>query len=173
MRLQRYSAPLVLVLAIVFAAGCSTLTQAEIKFLETREMDYPYDEAYKAAANALFALGFTIGHSDKDSGILTGHRHDPRTGAKVTNAILFGVIGLAATQSADHAISFMLTQISDSVTQLRIKVIKNGKPIVDRKLMTELWQLIEREAMLETRPVTDAANSTAASSESNAEMHPP
>ena len=33
-----------------------------------------------------------------------------------------------------------------------MKVIRNGKPVVDRKLMTQIWQQIEREAMLESRP---------------------
>ena len=32
----------------VTATGCATLTQAEIKALETREMDCSYDDAYKA-----------------------------------------------------------------------------------------------------------------------------
>jgi len=141
---------------IVFGvgSGCARMTQAEIKFLETRELDLPYDEAYQAAANGLFTLGYTINHSDKESGILSGGVHDPRTGLKVANAVLFGVIGLAATQSVDHSITFMLTEVSDDVTQLRMKVVKNGKPVVDRKLMTQMWQSIEREAMLDTQPIS-------------------
>ncbi len=128
------------------------MTQAEIKALETREMDLPYSDAYRAAANGLFSLGFTIGHSDKESGIVTGQRHDPQTGLKVANAIFFGIIGLAATGERNEAVSFMVSALEPNVTQLRMKVVINGKPIADRKLMTEIWQRIEREAMLESQP---------------------
>jgi len=143
------------VLAVSLVVGCKTMTQSEIKFLETRELDLPYDNAYKAAANGLFSLGFAIDHSDKESGILSARQHDPRTGLKVSNAIFFGVIGLAATESVDHAITFMLTSVNPTLTELRMKVVRNGKAVVDRKLMTKIWQTIEREAMLATRPVTD------------------
>lgn len=135
-----------------FLTGCATLTQSEIKFLESRELDLSYNEAYRAAANGLFSLGFTINHSDKESGILTGERHDPRTGRKITNTILFGVLGLAATQSSDHAISFMLTSLDAETTELRMKVVQNGRPVIDRTLMTKIWQRIERESMLDTKP---------------------
>jgi len=128
------------------------LTQAEIKMLETRELDLPYDEAYHAAANALFSLGFTVSHSDKSSGILSGARYDPNTGGKVAAALLFGVLGLAATEGRNEAVTFMLHSLEPNLTQLRMKVVVNGKPVVDRKLMTKIWQQIEREAMLESRP---------------------
>ena len=136
----------------VWSSGCAQPTQAEIKMLETREMDCSYDEAYKAAANGLFSLGFTIAHSDKESGILTGTRHDPNTGGKVAAALMFGVLGLAATKERDEAVTFMLTEFEPELTQLRMKVIVNGKPVFDRKLITAIWQRIEREAMLESRP---------------------
>jgi hypothetical protein len=135
--------------------GCVQLTQAEIKVLETRELDMPYAEAYEAAANAMFDLGFTIDHSDKESGVLSGKRCDPRTGAKVANTLLFGVIGLAATGERAEAVAFKLTDKEPSLTQLRMKVIVNGKSVTDRQLMTKIWTQVEREAMLESRPVTD------------------
>ena len=140
-------------LVITCSQGCTQLSQSEIKFLETRELDLPYDEAYQAAANGLFSLGFTIEHSDKESGILTGRVHDPRTGLKIMNTVFFGLLGLAATTSADHSITFMLNPVESNMTQLRMQVVKNGKQIVDRKLMTRIWQQVEREAMLETKPV--------------------
>lgn len=143
---------LVVVMMLVVASGCSQMTQSEIKALETRELDLPYDEAYRAASNGLFSLGFTIGHSDKESGIISGTRNDPRTGLKITNTILFGVIGLAATSSRNEAVSFMVTALEPALTQLRIKVVVNGKAVLDRKLMTKIWQQIEREAMLDAKP---------------------
>jgi|GEM_PF-7036620 len=79
--------------------GCksATTSQAEIKYFETRELALSYDEAYTAAANGLFSLGYAIDHSDKESGILSATRHDPRTSKKIANTLLFGVVGLAAT----------------------------------------------------------------------------
>lgn len=141
-----------LVSLVALTAGCTQLTQSEIKFLETRELDLAYEEAFTAAANGLFSLGFTVDHSDKDSGILTGSRKDPRVGAKVMNTVLFGVIGLAATSDRTEAISFMLRPLKSDVTLLRMKFLVNGKQILDRNFMTQIWQRIEREAMLDTRP---------------------
>ena len=34
----------------------------------------PYEVAYRAATQAMFSIGFSISHSDKASGILTGSR---------------------------------------------------------------------------------------------------
>lgn len=134
------------------SSGCTQLTQAEIKALETRELDLPFNEAYQAAANGLFSLGFAIEHSDKASGIITGKRKDPQTGAKIGAAVAFGVLGLLAVGDRDEAVTFMLTELEDNLTQLRMKIVINGKPVIDRKLMTKIWQQIEREAMLESRP---------------------
>ena len=145
-------APFLFVGGLIGSCGCTQLTQAEIKALETREMDCPFDEAYKAAANGLFSLGFAIEHSDKESGIVTGKRKDPQTGAKIGAAIAFGVLGLLAVGDRDETVTFMLTEVEPNLTQLRMKVIINGKGVIDRTLMTKIWQQIEREAMLESRP---------------------
>jgi len=143
--------------------GCAQMTQAEIKMLETRELDLPYDEAYKAATNGLFSLNFTIEHSDKVSGILTGKRTDPNTGAKIGAAIAFGIIGLLATGDRDEVVTFMLTPLEPKTTQLRMKLVVNGQPVNDRPMMTKIWQRIEREAMMESRP-SDRVPSTQPSS---------
>ena len=150
---------LCLPLLVFGSTGCVQPTQAEIKALETREMDCSFQEAYQASANGLFSLGFAVTHSDKDSGILTGTRHDPNTGGKIAAALAFGIIGLAATQERNEAVTFMLSELEPKLTQLRIKVVVNGKPVFDRKLMTKIWQQIEREAMLESRPSDRAPTS--------------
>lgn len=142
----------------ILSFGCASMTQAEIKALETREMDLPYDEAYQAAMNGLFSLGFTIEHSDKASGIMTGKRSDPQTGAKIGAAVAFGVLGLLAVGDHNEAVTFKLAALEPRLTQLRMKLIVNGKPIVDRTTMTKIWQQIEREAMLESRPSDRSAS---------------
>lgn len=138
--------------AVIGAFGCSQMTQAEIKYLETREIDLPYDESYRAAMNGLFSLGFTIEHSDKESGVVTGKRNDPNTGAKIGAAVAFGLIGVLATGDRNEAVTFMLSKLEPKVTQLRMKVLVNGKAVTDRTVMTKIWQQIEREAMMESRP---------------------
>lgn len=140
--------------------GCAQYNQqmqSEIKALETRELDLPFDQAYTASANGLFALGFTVDHSDKQSGVLTGHRHDNNTGGKVAGALLLGVVGALVVGEHDEGVSFMLTSLSPSTTQLRMKVVVDGKPVTDRTVMTKIWQQVEREAMLDSRPSIQAA----------------
>lgn len=144
--------PLLIIVFTNLVTGCAQPTQAEIKMLETREMRCTYDDAYKAAANGLFSLGFSVTHSDKDSGILTGTRTDPNTGNKVAAALAFGIIGLLATDDRNEAVTFMLSELEPELTQLRMKLLINGKSVIDRKLMTQVWQRIEREAMLDYTP---------------------
>ena len=49
-------------------------TQLGSRQLEVRNLDVNYDTAYRSAMQALLSLGYSISHSDKASGILTGSR---------------------------------------------------------------------------------------------------
>ena len=49
-------------------------TQLGSRQLEIRSLDVNYDTAYRSATQALLSLGYSISHSDKTSGILTGSR---------------------------------------------------------------------------------------------------
>ena len=49
-------------------------SQLGARQIEIRTLDVPYEVAYRAATQALFSLGYSIDHSDKASGILTGSR---------------------------------------------------------------------------------------------------
>jgi len=49
-------------------------SQLGARQIEIRTLDVPYEVAYRAATQALFSLGYSINHSDKVSGILTGSR---------------------------------------------------------------------------------------------------
>ncbi len=143
----------VLAMSGFLVCGCmQPLTQSEIKNLETRELSLPYDNAYKAAANGLFSLGFAVEHSDKASGILTGQRIDKQAGKKVAAGIMFGVIGVLATGNRTETVTFMVTPANPVVTNLRMKVIIDGKQVTDREFMTKIWQQIEREGMLDSGP---------------------
>ncbi len=49
-------------------------TQLGARQIEVRNLDVNYDTAYRSAMQALLSLGYSISHSDKTSGILTGSR---------------------------------------------------------------------------------------------------
>jgi hypothetical protein len=160
------------VLAVSLVVGCKTMTQSEIKFLETRELDLPYDQAYQAAANGLFSLGFPIDHSDKGSGILSAKINKKAAKMSVTFLLILPMPTVGEGTN-DEAVTFMLTSVNPTLTQLRMKVVRNGKPIVDRKMMTKIWQTIEREAMLETRPVQERTAQPAPTSATEVQSHAP
>jgi hypothetical protein len=68
---------LIVALSSATAIGQTTSddpTQLGTRQLEVRTLDVPYDLAYRAATQAMFSIGYTISHSDKTSGILTGSR---------------------------------------------------------------------------------------------------
>ncbi|MFQ5462837.1 MAG: hypothetical protein ACE5E5_09445 [Phycisphaerae bacterium] len=140
-----------LLLLVGLMPGCASMSQSEIKFLETRELDLGYDDAYRAAANGLFSLGYAINHSDKSSGILSARLVTHVAKSSVTFLLVLPMATISEGRN-EEAVTFMLTPINKHRTQLRMKVVFDGKPIVDRKKMTKIWQRIEREAMLETKP---------------------
>jgi len=139
------------VISIVFlglltlSSGCSQqLTQTEIKYLETRELDGPYDEIYDASLNAMFSLGLSIVHTDKQSGIVTGQSGDHVQ--RVSTHPLFRPLYPV------KKVTLMVKDKAPNLTQIRMKVLVNEQQQLDRKLMTKIWQRIEREAMLEAKP---------------------
>lgn len=133
------------VAATVNGIGCAPqLTQTEMKFLETRELDGPDADVYEAALNAMFSMGLSIQHTDKQSGIITG-----QSGDHVQRA---SVHPLWQPLYPVKKVTLMITPKGARVTQIRMKVLINEQQQLDRKLMTEIWQRIEREALLESRP---------------------
>lgn len=134
-------------IAAAIGSGCaSSRSQAQIKFLETREMHRPYHEAYDAAINAMFSLGFAITHTDKQSGVISAQIGD--------YAQQFGVRPGRRSKHPVKKITLLLRPAARDYTRLRMKVLVNEKQQLDRKLMTQLWQRIEREAMLDDDPPT-------------------
>ena len=130
--------------ALATSSGCATtMTQTEIKMLETRELDLPYEEAYNAALNGMFSMGLQVQHSDKASGIISG-----QAGDYIRQAQAGYWRGLFPVRK----VTLLVTEKGPNLSQLRMKVLINEVPKVDQQLMTKIWQQIEREAMLESRP---------------------
>ena len=147
--LQRGKA--LLAFSVTLSGGCQAMTQSEMKFLETREIDAPYSQVYDASLNAMFSMGLNIVHTDKQSGIITGQSGDHVQRASV------GLLWRALIPPVKK-ITLKVSEDGPSLTQIRMKVLVNERQQLDRKLMTEIWQRIEREGMLETRPTSEVAD---------------
>ncbi len=135
----------ILVLPLMTASGCAlSRSQAELKFLETREIRSPYASTYDGALNAIFSLGMTIEHSDKASGVITGQSGDYAYRANLTKK--------EKKKNPVKKVTLLLRPRGKAATQIRMKVLVNEKQQLDRKLMTALWQRIAREVMLDEGP---------------------
>jgi hypothetical protein len=125
------------------------MTQSQVKAIETRELDLSYGDTYDACLKAMFATGMTIQHTDKTSGVITGQSgdHVQRTSAGAIWRPLFNV----------KKVTLMVKSVTEKLTQIRMSVLVNEQPQLDHKLMTKIWQQIDAEAMLESRPATPHA----------------
>lgn len=120
--------------------GCSQMTQSQIRALETREIDAPYDKTYDAALNAMFSMGLSIEHTDKNSGIITGRSGDHIQRAS-THWAFRGLVNV-------KKVTLMISKVNENRTMIRMKVLINEQPQTDEKLMTDIWQRIEKEDLL-------------------------
>ncbi|MEM4721359.1 MAG: hypothetical protein QXT73_04795 [Candidatus Methanomethylicaceae archaeon] len=139
---------------VIFLIGCASGPstppgQLATRDMETRDMRISYDAAYKAVSNAFFAMGYTIKHSDKASGIIVGSRSDPGTGKKAAMILLFGVPGALIDTKTNYEITVMLTQKDKEFTTIRIGTSVNGQPVVCREIIDSIWTVVEREAMID------------------------
>lgn len=116
------------------------MTQSQIRALETREIDAPYDKVYDASMNAMFSMGLSVQHTDKVSGIITGQVGDHVQRA-ATHWMFRAFVNV-------KKVTLMITPCGPNKTTVRMKVLINEQPQVDEKLMTDIWQRIEKEAML-------------------------
>lgn len=131
--------------AVAPVGGCTrSWSQAEVKFLETREVHRSFEEVYDGALNAMFSLGITIDHSDKASGVVTGQSGDYAYRSQLR--------GRSKKHYEVKKVTLLITPRAPQLTQVRMKVLVNEEEQLDRKLMTAIWQRIEREIMLNERP---------------------
>jgi hypothetical protein len=124
-------------------AGCHRPTQGEMKFIETREVNRPYEPTYNACLNAMFSMGMTITHTDKQSGVISAQSGDHAQRADA---------GIWKGFYPVKKVTLMVRPRRPDRTQIRMKVLINEKQKLDRRLMTRIWQRIEREAMLDSGP---------------------
>ena len=132
--------------AMAFTTGCASnkLTQSEIKYLQTRQIDRPFHQTYDAALNAMFGLGYSITHTDKQSGIIAAQLGD------------YGHQSMMSAKEREEnpvqKVTLMVRPHGRDQTVLRMKLLINELPKQDPKIVTALWMRIEREAMLDAGP---------------------
>lgn len=129
--------------------------------IEVRTLDVPYDTAYQAAMQALFSLGYSISHTEKASGIITGCRmidvqaakQDAKNKAALSFIPYVGMATLLMPSIEPTSLQVtMLIQATDDTnqTQIRFKMLANGEPIWDPTTIDRLWVTTQREAMVES-----------------------
>lgn len=136
-------------------AGCGGSSgtrpgQLATRSIETRYLEADYDLAFPCATEAFFTLGFTIKHSDKESGVLVGERVVKNTGAKVGYILLLGVAGALINTERQEEITLFLRKGSEqNRTILRIQELIDGKPKIEPAVVDSIWIVAQRECMIQ------------------------
>jgi hypothetical protein len=149
--------PLLLILLFglsCFPLGCASNQgsgpgQLATRAIEIRYLEADYATAFKAATHAFFALGYTIKHSDRPSGILVGSNETSDGSAKFGWMLLLGVAGALMDTDTNQEITLLLDKGKDDKrTTLRIQMLINGKAQVDPTTVDRIWIVTQREAMV-------------------------
>ena len=143
-------------------------TQLGARQLEVRSLDVPYDDAYRAATQAMFSLGYSIKHSDKASGILAGTRmigikeakEDQQAKAAMGALSLVPYVGILGAlgslapgrEATSLEVTMFLQPMGPKQSQIRFKMQANGEPVWDQVTIDRLWVTTQREAMIESGP---------------------
>jgi hypothetical protein len=146
-------------MVLILLIGCQTTPnnpgQMVTRAIETRYIDSNFEIAYTSAVHTFFALGFTIHHSEKDSGIIEGDNVNPNIDAKRGQMALgmvpyLGVFAMFADTSAIKKEITLLLQKgpNDKRTKMRIQMVINGKAQIDPKVVDAIWIVTQREAMM-------------------------
>lgn len=135
-------------------------TQLGTRQLEVRTLEVPQNTAYNAAMQAFFSLGYSINHTDKDSGVITGSRttgtQEAKNARKTKTALGFvPYVGMASLlmpnkEPTAHQVTMLLQPVNSNRTQIRFKMQANGEAVWDSVAIDKLWVTTQREAMLES-----------------------
>jgi hypothetical protein len=137
--------------------GCATtgieMGQATITAFETRTIDSSFEQVYLAATEVLFDLGYTIQHTDKNTGIIVGEKRVPKGGS----GFIQFMDALAGTYDHSESKYYSTTQIDiliqpldERTTKVRIKTLLDKKPQLNKKVIDEVWLYIERQVLMKS-----------------------
>lgn len=139
-------------------SGCSLfqekkMGQAATKNFETREVDAPFNQVYEAGIEALFDLGYTIIHSDKESGILVGEKGL----GKGKSAWIFKDKKLEKVEKEVPdllQLTLLVKSLDKKTTKVRIKTAINKERQLDKQAIDEMWVTIQRQVLMEEPPLS-------------------
>jgi len=137
--------------------GCASsskiiMGQAAMKLFETRTVDASLNEVFTAATEAMFDLGYTIKHSDKESGILVGERQDSQKDDQVAMAFMFGWAAAAAVRPIVYNLTLLVKPVDEKTSKVRIKTSIDGEPAFCKETIDKVWVYIERQVLMESPP---------------------
>ncbi|MHC4274615.1 MAG: DUF3604 domain-containing protein, partial [Planctomycetota bacterium] len=146
------------------------LSPAQLDALHTRRYDAPADATFNATANALIDMGYHIGVTDADGGILAAaRRRDPSVAEHalwltVSTAVTFGRAPMLAP--SDYFIMCVLVAPDAHRPRsiVRFETFKNGRLVDEEKRFEELWARIDRRLLTMGSALPDLGADAAADS---------
>ena len=119
-------------------------SQAQLKALETRTLDAPFDAVYAAATEALFDLGYQVAHSDKTSGVVVGQK------TKTESEWIKGPSGYFSREKRTMlSLTLLIKPMGAKTTDVRIKTAVDGASRLDKGAINEVWLYIDRQILME------------------------
>jgi hypothetical protein len=158
--MRRKVSVVMIICLIGFVVGCAATGtkpgQFQQRALQTREIQAPLSTTFKAATMVLVNHGYTIKHSDRETGLIVGEVTKVDKGERAVNVILWGGYGLA-TGKHSYSLTFNLIPVSDSQTTVRMNFAIDGTPADVRKskvkkITDQYWAEIQKECMIEAGP---------------------
>jgi hypothetical protein len=165
---------------VVLAAcngGCASprLGSAQLDALHTRRYDAPTEATFNATANALIDMGYHIGVTDADGGILAAAlRRDPSIAehALWLTVSMTLTLGHAATFAPPDYFIMCVLVAPDSGrprSVVRFETFKNGRLVDEEERWDELWARIDRRLLTAGYALPDLQADAAAASPAAAE----
>jgi hypothetical protein len=144
-----------LALLVACCGGCASpmLGPAQLDALHTRQYDAPAVATFNATANALIDMGYHIGVTDADGGILTAaRRRDPSIAEHALWLTLSTTLTLGRAPMLappDYFIMCVLVAPESARPRsiVRFETFKNGRLVGEEKRWDELWARIERRLL--------------------------
>ena len=121
-------------------SNLSRYTQSQISAMTMRNVDASQSEAFMAATDAMFDVGFTIEESDREGGILTGSRAKDQTMARIWVS--------AYVRDTQYKMTVLIRELKPGECSIRLSMSKNGEAFVDEKIIDEFWRLMKRQVLL-------------------------
>jgi hypothetical protein len=145
-------------------SGCVTtegvgMGQAAMTAFETRTIDAPFEQVYVAATEGLFDLGYTIRHTDKNSGVLVGEKkmEKPDAGWMRFSDALGNIVRPESDYYNTFQVTLFIQPAEEQTAKVRIKTAINEQPQLNKKAIDEIWLYIDRQVLMKGGPETKTA----------------